>query len=189
MRSYQRPSGSSRTRATHSAGVAVSRRTSMASCLGLRTLCPVTMLRCTRRSWHEISINSIGIVELARTDVLAPVQHREHPAEGKQRSERTGAIRLPYPLPVLAEELAGPLLAERGEHRPQSAALDPLDHGIPVPVLKDVHVAGLPCVHVIPGAGEQLGVLFRVAGLAVELDACEQRPPPGGPGHLPQDHL
>src|SRR5215469_2909871 len=176
MRSYQRPSGSSRTRATHSAGVAVNRRTSAASCPGLRTSCPVSMLRCTRRSWHEFSINSIGIVELARADVLAPVQHREHPAEGKQRSERTGVIRLPYPLPVLAEELGGPLLVQRGEDRSQRGALGPFEHRVlaaGLGVLEDVHVACLPRVHVVAGASEQLRVLFRVAGLAVKLDAGE----------------
>src|SRR5215469_3091883 len=183
MRSYQRPSGSSRTRATHSAGVAVNRRTSAASCPGLRTSCPVSMLRCTRRSWHEFSINSIGIVELPRTNVLTPVQHGEHPAEGKQRSERTGVIRLPYPLPVLAEELGGLLLVERGEYRPQRGALGPLEHRVLAAdpgVLEDVHVARLPRVHVVARAGEQLRVLFRVAGLAVKLNGGQQGPPPRG---------
>src|SRR6185437_15471543 len=104
IRSYQRPSGSSRTRATHSAGVEVSRRTSAASCFGLSIRCSVTLLRCTRRSWHLFSSNSIGIAGLTGAEVSAPVQHREHPAEGEQCSERARLIRQPYPFLVLGEE-------------------------------------------------------------------------------------
>src|SRR5580698_1278350 len=94
--------------------------------------------------------------------------------------------------PVLGEERLALLLVEGGEHRPQRAALDPLDHRVRRAVsgvLQDVHVARRPGVHLVARSREQLRVLLRVAGLAIQLYPGEQRPPSRGPGQLPDDRL
>ena len=111
----------------------------------------------------------------------------EDTAERQHRAVGSGRVGRAEPRAVLGAELGAPAwvsAASTGRRPlPLYQSRDRVVAG------QHVQVGGLPGVHLAPGRGERAEVAGGLTGLPVQLDAAEQRPPPGRRGQLAQDRV